>query len=61
MTEIGLTSPTGMIAVSMGDDSPVNAAPRIDVKIAGRAVEAFVGELNERHAIVYTKNMPAGG
>ena len=49
-----------MIAMGMGDDSTVNTAPGINIKIAGWAIEAFVGEFDEGHAMIYTKNMPAG-
>ena len=51
MTEIGFASPTGMVAVGMSDDGPVNTTPGINVKIAGRAIEAFVGKFDERHVI----------
>jgi four helix bundle protein len=50
-----------MIAVGMGDHGPVNAPPGIDVKIAGRTIQAFVGKLDERHAASYAINMPAAG
>jgi hypothetical protein len=49
-----------MITVSMGDNSTVYTFPWINIKIAGRAVETFVGKFDEGHEGGYTKNMPAG-
>ena len=39
-----------MIAMRMGDERPRNGAPRIDVEIAGGAIEAPVGRNDKVHA-----------
>jgi hypothetical protein len=58
MTEVGFTSPPGMVAVRMCDNGPVYSLPGINVEIAGGAVQPFIGKLNKRHAGIYAINMP---
>jgi len=40
-------SPSRVVAVRVGNNGFVHPAPGINVKIAGRAVEAVFGELDE--------------
>jgi len=40
--QVLLTSPGGVIAVRVGNDGFVDRAERIDVEVAGRAVESLV-------------------
>ena len=34
----------GMVGMTMGDQRPVNGAPRVDVKVTCRAIDAVFGE-----------------
>jgi hypothetical protein len=38
-----------MIAVSMRDNGFFNRLPGIDIKISLPAIQAFIGEFNQRH------------
>ena len=47
--EIGAAAPRHVVAVGVGHHGPVHRAPRIHVEVAGLAVEAALGESEERH------------
>jgi hypothetical protein len=41
-----------VIAVGVGDDSTIDWLPWIDIEVTGFAVEASVGEGEERHGVL---------
>ena len=61
MTEIGFAAPAGMVAVGMSNNGPVYTTPGINVKIAGRTVQTFVGEFDERHEESLCDKHASGG
>ncbi|MNT22464.1 hypothetical protein D3C72_1578470 [compost metagenome] len=49
-----------VVAVAMGNDSPVHGPPGVDVEISGRAVQAF-GAVDDQVACGHGRDIVGGG
>ena len=50
MADVEVGAEAGVIGVRMGDDGAGNRPPRVDMKVAGLAIEASVGRCDQVHA-----------
>ena len=47
--EIRPGTPAGMVTMRMGDHRPIHRLPRVDVEVAGLAIESAIGKGEEGH------------
>ncbi|MNI45527.1 hypothetical protein D3C73_999550 [compost metagenome] len=55
--QVMLVASTGVVAMGVGDDRTLDRPPRVDVEIAGRAVQAFGSRDDKVHVVIQVEGL----
>ncbi|MNF83995.1 hypothetical protein D3C84_663360 [compost metagenome] len=55
--QVMLVTGSGMVAMGVSDDATLNRPPRVDVEIAGRAVQAFGTRDDKVHVAIQVEGL----